>query len=99
VEAAHDLGANDLKTFLRVVLPLSRRGIISGCLLVFIPSVGAFITPDLLGGAKTIMIGNVIQNQFIKSRDWPFGSALSILMMVVILIPIFIYLQNSENQD
>lgn len=99
VEAAHDLGANDLKTFWRVVLPLSRRGIISGCLLVFIPSVGAFITPDLLGGAKTIMIGNVIQNQFIKSRDWPFGSALSILMMVVILIPILVYLRISENEN
>lgn len=99
IEAAHDLGANDLKTFWRVILPLSRRGIIAGCLLVFIPSVGAFITPDLLGGAKTIMIGNVIQNQFIKSRDWPFGSALSILMMAVILIPILIYLRISEDQE
>ncbi|GFE70860.1 ABC transporter permease [Chroococcus sp. FPU101] len=99
VEAAHDLGANDINTFWRVVLPLSRRGIISGCLLVFIPSVGAFITPDLLGGAKTIMIGNVIQNQFIKSRDWPFGSALSILMMIVILIPILVYLRMSENEE
>ncbi|PSF39433.1 spermidine/putrescine ABC transporter permease [Aphanothece hegewaldii CCALA 016] len=98
IEAAHDLGANDLKTFWRVVLPLSRRGIISGSLLVFIPSVGAFITPDLLGGAKTIMIGNVIQNQFIKSRDWPFGSALSIVMMSIILIPILYYLLSFEKQ-
>lgn len=99
IEAAHDLGANDLKTFWRVVLPLSRRGIISGCLLVFIPSVGAFITPDLLGGAKTIMIGNVIQNQFLKSRDWPFGSALSILMMVAVLIPVLLYFRVSETQE
>lgn len=99
IEAAHDLGANDLKTFWRVVLPLSRRGIISGSLLVFIPSVGAFITPDLLGGAKTIMIGNVIQNQFLKSRDWPFGSALSILMMVAVLIPVVLYFRISETQE
>lgn len=99
IEASHDLGANDLKTFWRVVLPLSRRGIISGCLLVFIPSVGAFITPDLLGGAKTIMIGNVIQNQFLKSRDWPFGSVLSILMMVAVLIPVLLYFRVSETQE
>jgi spermidine/putrescine transport system permease protein len=99
IEAAHDLGANDLKTFWRVVLPLSRRGIVSGCLLVFISAVGAFITPDLLGGAKTIMIGNVIQNQFLKSRDWPFGSALSMLMMVAILIPVLIDRRPSQNQE
>lgn len=97
VEASHDLGANDLKTFWRVMLPLTRRGIMAGSFLVFIPSVGAFITPDLLGGAKTIMIGNLIQNQFLKSRDWPFGSTLSILMMAVVLIPVLIYLRTSEK--
>jgi spermidine/putrescine transport system permease protein len=99
IEAAQDLGANDLRTLWKILLPLSHRGILAGCLLVFIPSIGAFITPDLLGGAKTVMIGNVIQNQFLKARDWPFGSALSILMMIVILIPILLYLRVSENQE
>ncbi|ACK71993.1 binding-protein-dependent transport systems inner membrane component [Gloeothece citriformis PCC 7424] len=101
IEAAQDLGANDWQTFWRVLLPLTRRGIIAGSALVFVPSVGAFITPDLLGGAKTMMIGNLIQNQFLKARDWPFGSTLSILMMAIVLIPILIYLtrveQNHEN--
>jgi spermidine/putrescine transport system permease protein len=97
IEAAHDLGANDWRTFWRVIIPLTKRGIFAGSLLVFIPSVGAFITPDLLGGAKTLMIGNLIQNQFIKARDWPFGSSLSILMMVIILIPMVFYLRMSEK--
>lgn len=97
VEAAHDLGANDWRTFWRVIFPLTRPGILAGSLLVFIPSVGAFITPDILGGAKTLMIGNLIQNQFIKARDWPFGSALSMLMMAVILVPILLYLRSSEK--
>jgi spermidine/putrescine transport system permease protein len=97
IEAAHDLGANDWRTFWRVIFPLTQPGIIAGSLLVFIPSVGAFITPDLLGGAKTLMIGNLIQNQFLKARDWPFGSTLSILMMAVILIPILFYLRTSKE--
>ena len=98
LEAAQDLGANDLRTFFRVVLPLTMRGIISGALLVFIPAFGAFITPDILGGAKTMMIGNLIQNQFIKARNWPFGSALSILLMVIVLIPVIVYFQISKEQ-
>ena len=91
VEAAHDLGANALKTFWRVVFPLTLRGIIAGCLLVFIPSVAAFITPDILGGAKTIMVGNLIQNQFLKSLNWPFGSALSMMLIGMILVPVTAY--------
>jgi len=98
VEAAHDLGANDWHTFWRVILPLTRRGIMAGSLLVFIPSVGAFIIPDLLGGAKTMMIGNLIQNQFMKARDWPFGSALSLLMMLVVLVPVLIYFWVAEEK-
>ncbi len=98
VEAAQDLGANDLKTFWRIVLPLTRKGIIAGSLLVFIPALGAFITPDILGGAKTVMIGNLIQNQFLQARHWPFGSALSMLLMVLILIPILIYFRTSEDE-
>ncbi|AFY76337.1 ABC-type spermidine/putrescine transport system, permease component I [Pleurocapsa sp. PCC 7327] len=97
IEAAHDLGAGDWRTFWQVILPLTRRGILAGSLLVFIPSVGAFITPDILGGAKTLTIGNLIQNQFLKARDWPFGSTLSILMMAVIIIPILFYLRTAEK--
>lgn len=99
IEAAQDLGANDLRTFTRIVFPLTLPGIISGSILVFIPAIGAFVTPDLLGGAKTIMIGNLIQNQFLKSRDWPFGSALSILLMILVLIPILIYFQTRDPQN
>lgn len=98
VEAAQDLGANDINTFWRIVLPLTRKGIIAGSLLVFIPALGAFITPDILGGAKTMMIGNLIQNQFLQARHWPFGSALSMILMVFILIPVLIYFRNSDNE-
>lgn len=98
VEAAQDLGANDLRTFSRVVLPLTSRGIVAGCLLVFIPSVGAFITPDILGGAKTVMVGNLIQNQFLKALNWPLGSALSMALMALILIPVLAYFRVSEQQ-
>ncbi|EAW39209.1 ABC transporter permease [Lyngbya sp. PCC 8106] len=97
VEAAQDLGANNFRSFLRVIFPLTRRGILAGSILVFIPAVGAFITPDILGGAKTLMVGNLIQNQFLQARNWPFGSALSMILMGVILIPILIYLQSQTN--
>ncbi|MEM1172344.1 MAG: ABC transporter permease [Cyanobacteria bacterium P01_H01_bin.35] len=99
LEAAQDLGANDLRTFFRVVLPLTMRGIVAGCLLVFIPAYGAFITPDILGGAKTMMVGNLIQNQFLKARNWPFGSALSIALMIIVLIPVIIYFSISEEKN
>ncbi|MDF0556487.1 ABC transporter permease [Kamptonema sp. UHCC 0994] len=99
VEAAQDLGANDLRTLWRIILPLTMRGIIAGSILVFVPTVGAFITPDILGGAKTMMVGNLIQNQFLKARDWPFGSALSMLLMVLILVPMLIYFHLSEEES
>lgn len=98
VEAAQDLGASDIKTFFRIVLPLTKRGIIAGSLLVFIPAVGAFITPDILGGAKGLMIGNVIQDQFLRARNTPFGSVLSILMMAVILVPVWFYFRVAEDE-
>lgn len=98
LEAAQDLGANDLRTFFRVVLPLTIKGIVAGSLLVFIPAFGAFITPDILGGAKTMMVGNLIQDQFITARNLPFGSALSILLMVIVLIPVMIYFRISEEK-
>jgi spermidine/putrescine transport system permease protein len=85
LEAAQDLGANRLWTLLKVTLPLSKPGLIAGSILVFIPSLGAFITPDLLGGAKAIMVGNLIQNQFAQLNQ-PMGSALSLLLMAAALI-------------
>lgn len=85
LEAAQDLGANRVQTFLRMTLPLSRPGLLAGVVLVFIPSLGAFITPDLLGGAKSVMIGNLIQNQFAQLNQ-PFGSALSLLLTLAVLL-------------
>lgn len=99
VEAAQDLGANDIRTFVRVVLPLTMRGIVAGSLLVFIPTLGDFVTPDLLGGAKTLMVSNLIQNQFLRARHWPFGSALSIVLMVIVLVLAMVYFRMSNRQD
>src|SRR2546427_340943 len=85
IEAAWDLYARPLQVFTRVVLPLSKPGVIAGCVLVFIPSLGAYVTPDLLGGARSMMIGNLIQHQYLVVRDWPFGSALSFVLMAGVL--------------
>ena len=85
LEASQDLGANRFWTFVKVTLPLSRPGLVAGIVLVFIPSLGAFVTPDLLGGAKSIMIGNLIQNQFAQ-LDQPFGSALSLILTAAVLL-------------
>jgi spermidine/putrescine transport system permease protein len=85
LEAAGDLGANRFWTFMKVTLPLSRPGLIAGIVLVFIPSLGAFITPDLLGGAKSVMIGNLIQNQF-NQLNQPFGAALSLILAASVLL-------------
>jgi spermidine/putrescine transport system permease protein len=84
-DAAADLGANPLVTTLKIVAPLSRSGIVAGLLLVFIPCLGAYLTPDLMGGGKTVMIGNLVQNQFTASRDWPFGAAVSLVLLFVVL--------------
>lgn len=99
IEAAQDLGANDIRTVWRILLPLTRRGIVAGSILVFIPALGAFITPDILGGSKTVMIGNLIQNQFLQARHWPLGSALSILLMMLVIVPVWVYFQMAENPD
>jgi len=85
LDAAQDLGANRFWTFLKITLPLSRAGVMAGAVLVFVPSLGAFITPDLLGGAKSVMIGNLIQNQFTQLNQ-PFGSALSLVLMISVLL-------------
>ncbi|MDZ4769127.1 MAG: ABC transporter permease [Chloroflexota bacterium] len=91
VEAAHDLGANDIRAFLRVVVPLTLPGVIAGCILVFIPAIGSFITPDLLGGTSGIMIGNLIQGQFKGSGNWPLGSAASVVMMGIVMMGLLLY--------
>ncbi|HEX4277403.1 MAG TPA: ABC transporter permease [Bryobacteraceae bacterium] len=83
VEAAADLGAHSFATLWRVIIPVSAPGIVAGSVLVFIPCLGAYLTPDLLGGGKTVMLGNLVQNQFTTARDWPFGSAASLALMLV----------------
>jgi spermidine/putrescine transport system permease protein len=82
LDAAADLGAGPLSTLFRVVIPVSAPGILAGAVLVFVPCLGAYLTPDLLGGGKSVMIGNLIQNQFTTARDWPFGSAASMVLML-----------------
>ncbi|MFN2198885.1 MAG: ABC transporter permease [Anaerolineales bacterium] len=98
IEAAGDLYAPKYKVFLRVIWPLALPGVIAGSMLVFIPALGAFITPALLGGGKTLMIGNVINNQFLSARDWPFGSALSALMMLLMLAATLIYFRTTGQK-
>ena len=93
IEAAWDLYARPFQVFTRVVLPLSKPGVIAGCVLVFIPSLGAYVTPDLLGGARSMMIGNLIQHQYLVVRDWPFGSALSFVLMAGVLAALLYYLR------
>jgi len=94
MEAANDLYANGWQAFRKVLLPLSMPGVIAGSILVFIPSLGAFVTPDLLGGGKSVMIGNLIQSQFLTARDWPFGSAISMVLMAVVLIATLLYFRK-----
>jgi spermidine/putrescine transport system permease protein len=87
-EASANLGANRFTTFFRVTLPLSLPGVVTGCIFVFVPSLGNFVIPELLGGGKTVMVGNLIRDQFLKARDWPFGATLA-LIMVVFLVGLF----------
>ena len=97
LEAAEVLGARPRERFWRVTLPLSLPGVIAGCLLVFVPALGSFLTPDLLGGAKQMMIGNLVQNQFAAARNWPFGSAVSLIVMALVLIAVVLYLRFGER--
>jgi spermidine/putrescine transport system permease protein len=85
VEAAADLGARPLRTVAEVIVPLCAPGFRAAAVLVFIPSLGAFLTPDLLGGGRTVMVGNLVQNQFTTARDWPFGSAVALVLMALVL--------------
>jgi spermidine/putrescine transport system permease protein len=100
LEAAADLGAAPRRALLRVTLPLTAPGIVAGCVLVFIPSLGAYLAPDLLGGARTVYIGNLVQSQFAVARDMPFGSALSFLLSLTVLVLLFLFrkpLQASQQ--
>lgn len=92
VEAAYDLGANRLRALSRVIVPLSLPGIVAGSVLVFIPCLGAYVTPVLLGGGKALMIGNLIQLQFGASRNWPFGAALAFALLAIVLLTMMVYL-------
>ena len=87
------------EAFLRVVFPLTLPGVVAGSILVFIPSLGAYVTPDLLGGAKTIMLGNVIYSQFMSARDYPFGAAISIILMALMLAATLIYFRSLAAQE
>jgi spermidine/putrescine transport system permease protein len=97
VEAAADLGARPLSTVFRVILPLAKPGIVAGSILVFIPCLGAYLTPDLLGGGRTVLVGNLVQNQFTSARDWPFGSAVSIGLMAVVTVCLWVFLRRESE--
>ncbi len=97
LEAAADLGARPLAVLTRVTLPLCAPGIGAAAILVFVPSLGTYITSDLLGGSKTILIGNLVQNQFTTARDWPFGAAVSIVLMIVAVVLMFAVQRRGEE--
>ena len=97
LEAAEVLGARPRARFRKVTVPLSMPGVVAGCLLVFIPALGSFLTSDLLGGAKELMIGNLVQNQFSAARNWPFGSAASFIVMALVLAAVMLYLRVKDH--
>lgn len=98
LEAASDLGAAPFTAFRKITLPLTLPGVAAGSILVFISSLGMFVVPDIMGGAKSALMGNVIQNQFLAARDWPFGSALSIILALHSLVMIALYYKALEAQ-
>lgn len=99
LEAASDLGASPFTAFRKVTLPLTMPGIAAGTILVFISSLGMFVVPDVMGGAKSALVGNLIQNQFLSARDWPFGGALSIVLAVLSLVLIVLYYKALSAQQ
>ncbi|MBC8951402.1 spermidine/putrescine ABC transporter permease PotB [Xenorhabdus sp. PB62.4] len=96
LEAARDLGAGKLQTFIRIIVPLTMPGIIAGCLLVLLPAMGLFYVADLMGGAKNLLIGNVIKSQFLNIRDWPFGAATSICLTLVMGLMLLVYYRAAK---
>ena len=97
LEAAYDLGARPWQAFVRITLPLSRSGIVAGCMLVMIPAVGEFVIPEMLGGPDTLMIGRVLWGEFFNNRDWPLASAVAIVMLVLLLVPIIIFNRSQQR--
>lgn len=91
VQASQDLGATPFQTFKRIILPLTSPGILGGCVIVFIPALGNFIVPSFLGGSKVQLVGNVIERQFLQARNWPFGSTLSTVIMVSVMLVVLLY--------
>lgn len=99
VEAAGDLGADSLRTFTNIIFPLTKGGILSGSLLVFVPTLGLFFITDLMGGSKVVLMSNLIKNQFLTSRDWPFGAAISVILILVMIVIIAIYVKQGGSTD
>jgi len=99
LEAGHDLYASRVQVFRHIVIPISRPGIVAGCALVLIPALGAYITPELLGGGKKLMIGNLIAMQFGSGRNWPFGSAAALILMSVVLIALLVSLRAGAEKE
>ena len=103
LEASHDLGATSTQTFLRVIFPLTLPGIVGGSILVFIPTLGNFIVPDILGGARVMMIGNLVEQQFLYARNWAFGAAISIMIVAIMLVFLLAYvtlvLRHSQDDQ
>ena len=99
VDAARDLGANRFTTFRRVIIPLSMPGIIAGCILVFLPAMTLFYISDILGGAKSILAGNLIQNKFLIAENWPMGATLSIVLTLILIVLILVYLRSMRGSQ
>jgi putrescine transport system permease protein len=98
IEAAEDLGCSRISAFWRVTIPLSKNGIIAGCFLVFIPTLGEFVIPSLLGGSNTLMIGKVLWEEFFNNRDWPVASAVAVVLLLILIIPIILFQRNEQKQ-
>jgi putrescine transport system permease protein len=98
LEAAADLGSPPWKSFWQVTFPLSLPGVIAGCFLVFIPATGEFVIPDLLGGSETLMIGKTLWGEFFNNRDWPVSSAVAVVLLLVLVIPIVLFQRNQEKE-
>ncbi|MEB8388840.1 ABC transporter permease subunit [Rhodobacteraceae bacterium KMM 6894] len=98
LEAAEDLGCSRASAFWLVTIPLSKNGIIAGCFLVFIPTIGEFVIPSLLGGSQTLMIGKVLWEEFFNNRDWPVASAVAVILLLILIIPIVLFQRNEQKQ-
>jgi putrescine transport system permease protein len=97
LEAAEDLGCSRTEAFWRITVPLSKAGIIAGCFLVFIPALGEFVIPSLLGGSDTLMIGKVLYEEFFANRDWPVAGAVAVILLLILIIPIVLYQRNEQK--